>query len=339
MMEAAELFRPLAHPSVMRLPQRNDSRAPTDGELVTAARRGDGAALGLLLERHRPHLLARALRLLGYRPDAEDAVQETCLAAMRHLGAVRDPEAVGAWLHAVLRRACLQQRRRARRLTSEPELPELPEVVDPGAGPEARIERLELREWIWGALETLPEPLRVTAMLRYFGSYDAYDELAAILGVPIGTVRSRLAEARRRLADALLASAALLDDDGLTRRRLRAAFWADAFRDIVRRGDGDRFITHFDDDLLVAWSNGRTLRGRGHLAAEIEGDLAAGVRLEPERVLASDGVAVVEGRFVNPPGSPDHCPPGIALVLFGRDERASRIHLHLAPRIPRADGD
>jgi RNA polymerase sigma-70 factor (ECF subfamily) len=53
--------------------------------------------------------------------------------------------------------------------------------------------------------------------------------------------------------------------------------------------------------------------------------------------MGSDGVAVVEGRFVNPQEHPDHCPPGIALVLFGRDERASRIHLHLAQRRPRPD--
>jgi DNA-directed RNA polymerase specialized sigma24 family protein len=45
-----------------------------------------------LLERHRPRLFATAVRLLGYRSDAEDAVQETCLAAIRHIGSVRDPE-------------------------------------------------------------------------------------------------------------------------------------------------------------------------------------------------------------------------------------------------------
>ena len=94
--------------------------------------------------------------LVGYRSDAEDAVQETCLAAIRHIGSVRDPE--------------------------------------------------------WGALQRLPEPLRVSAMLRYFGSYDSYDEVATILGVPIGTVRSRLSEAKIKLAEALLASAALIDD-------------------------------------------------------------------------------------------------------------------------------
>src|SRR4051794_31657457 len=98
----------------MRLSPHAHPPPPRDGELVEAIRNGDGVSLGVLLERHRPRLLAAAFRLLGYRPDAEDAVQETCLIAMRHVAGVREPEAVGAWLHAVLRRTCLQHRRSRR---------------------------------------------------------------------------------------------------------------------------------------------------------------------------------------------------------------------------------
>jgi RNA polymerase sigma-70 factor (ECF subfamily) len=305
-----------------------------DADWVRAARGGDVAALGLLLERHRPRLLATAIRLLGYRSDAEDAVQETCLIALRHLGAVRDPEAVGAWLQSVVRRSCLQlQRRRRGELLTE----SIPDLPDGAAGIEERIEQLELRDWIWGALQRLPETLRVSAMLRYFGSYNSYDEVAAILGIPIGTVRSRLSEAKVKLADALLASAGLMDDDTQARARERRRFWTEAFEDIFRRGDSSGFVRHFATDLQLAWSSGRIARGREHLAAEIDGDLAAGVRLDLGRVLTNDGIAVVEGRFVNPPEAPDHCPPGIALVVFGQGDRASRIRLHLAPRPPCSD--
>jgi len=306
----------------------------TDADLVAAARGGDGAALGLLLERHRPRLFATAVRLLGYRPDAEDAVQETCLAAMRHIGSVRDPESVGAWLQAVVRRACMQQERRRRNgelLTDS--------LLDERPGPEDRIDRLELRDWIWGALQRLPEPLRVSAMLRYFGSYDSYDEVATILGVPIGTVRSRLSEAKIKLADALLASAGLIDDGARVRTRARERFWTDEFQDVFRRGESSRFVSHFATDLLIGWSGGRMARGREHLVTEIEGDLAVGVRIDLERVMTNDGIAVVEGRFVNPPEAPDHCPPGVALVMFGSDRRTSAIRLHLAPRAPRPDED
>jgi RNA polymerase sigma factor (sigma-70 family) len=299
---------------------------------MAAFRGGDVAALGLLLERYRPSLLAAAKRIVGHGPDAEDALQETCLIALRHLGSVRNPEAVGGWLHIVLRRACLQQKRRAR---TEVLAHELPEVAADAEGPERRIERLELREWVRGAIDRLPEPLRVAAMLRYFGSYDSYDEVAAILGVPIGTVRSRLSEARAKLADALLASAGLIHDDRRAGDRAREQFWLAEFRDIFKRGESGRFVSHFSPELRVQWSNGRRAQGRRHLAAEIDSDLAAGVRLDLERVVGSGGVTVVEGRFVNPASAPDHCPPGISLVLAGQPERPSGIRLHLAQRPPR----
>jgi len=314
--------------------------SPSDADLLASARGGDVASLGVLLERHRPRLLATAINLVGFRPDAEDAVQETILIALRHIGAVRDPSAVGAWLQMVVRRTCLQHWRRRR---GEVVTDSVPDIADNRMSAEERIEQLELRDWIWTALDRIPEPLRVSAMLRYFGSYDSYDELAAILGVPIGTVRSRLSEAKIKLADALLASAGLIDDDTRVRSKERAQFWSRAFEDIFRRGDSTGFISHVHPDVLVGWSNGNVVRGREHLAAEIDGDLEAGVRLDVERVMSSVGIAVVEGRFVNPPEAPNHCPPGIALIVFQQTDRegdrARGIRLHLSARAPRPDED
>lgn len=304
---------------------------PTDGDLVRAAQAGDGAALGVLLERHRPRLYAAALRLVGYRADADDAVQETCLAALRHVGRLRDADSAGAWLHAIVTRACLQQRRRSRTVP----LDALPELVDDSVSVEERFERLALRDWLWSALHRLPDALRVTAMLRWFGSYDSYDEMAAILGVPIGTIRSRLSDARSKLAGALLDDAGRVDHDARRVARERERAWADSLRGIARRGDADEFVARFERDLHLVWSSGVSARGRHVLAAEVESDLAAGVLLHPERVMSSEGITIVEGRFANPPESPDHCPPGAAFVVFGRGDRASRLHLHLAPRLPR----
>lgn len=308
----------------------------TDGDLVVAAQGGDAIALGVFLERHRAHLLARALRLVGNSSDAEDAVQETFLQAMRHIGAVRDPDAAGAWLHAVLRRACLQLRRRDRDVTL---VGSAPDLADEREDLEANLERQALRDWIWNALERLPEPIRVSATLRYFGSYDSYEEIAAILGVPIGTVRSRLSTAKTQLANALLESAGLAHDERRRHLQARGEVWSDAFRGIFRQGSSTPFVSRMQPSVAIRWSNGIEAHGRDHLAGEIEGDLAAGVRIDLERVLINDGVAVLEGRFVNPPESPEHCPPGIALVLFESNDRASRVRLHLAPRAPRPTDD
>jgi DNA-directed RNA polymerase specialized sigma24 family protein len=87
--------------------------APTDGELACAARAGDVASLGVLLERYRAPLHGAALRLLEHAK-ADDAVQETFVIALRRIGDVHDPEAIGGWLHAVLRNVCLMSARRQR---------------------------------------------------------------------------------------------------------------------------------------------------------------------------------------------------------------------------------
>jgi RNA polymerase sigma-70 factor (ECF subfamily) len=309
---------------------------PTDAELAIAARDGDCACLGLLLERHRTRLYAAALRLLGFGPEAEDAVHDTFLIALRHIANLKDPNAVAGWLHTVLRRCCLQhlRRRRGEILTAE-----VPDRPDDGVSTEERLEKAELRDWVWGALCRLPEPLQATAMLRYFGSYQSYEELAAILGVPIGTVRSRLSEAKRKLAEMLLETAGLVDPDIRLRSREHRRFYFEIFDGLNRHGERDRFLDHFAKDLCLVRGGGRPVLGRSHLASEIDSDTDAGVRLEPQRVFGAGNVVVVEGRFSNPPENPFHCPPGVALVIFRHHGTAQRLHLHLSPRPPRIDDD
>lgn len=304
---------------------------PSDAELLASARAGDRASLGALLERHRARLLAVALSFLGNRPEAQDAVHDAFLTALFRLGEVRDAAAVGRWLAAIVRSRCLMELRRRR--THAAAVP--PGEAERVAAAQAAVERHALRDWLWTALGGLSEPLRIAVMLRYFGSYGSYQELAAILGVPVGTVRSRLAEAKHRLGELLLEGATAADPDGRARVDERRRTLLESFRDIYRRARGrDAFLSRFADDVRIVLSSGAFAVGRSHLAAEIDGDTAAGVRFEPERVLASGRVAVVEGRFENPPEDPHHCPPGASMVLFGHEDRLERLHLHLSPRPP-----
>jgi len=309
---------------------------PTDAELAVAARGGDCACLGLLLERHRARLYAAALRVLGYGPEAEDAVHDTFLIALRHIGGLKDPQAVVGWLHIVLHRCCLRQLRRRRGEILTADVPDRP---DERASIEERLEKVALREWVWDALRKLPEPLQATAMLRYFGSYQTYEELAAILAVPIGTVRSRLSEAKRKLAEMLLESAGLVDADARSQSRERQRFYIEIFDGLNRHGERDRFFGHFAEDLHLVRRGSKPVLGRSFLALEVDSDTEAGVRLEPQRILSASHVTVIEGRFVNPPEDPFHCPPGVALVIFQRDGKARRLHLHLSPRPPRIEDD
>ena len=84
----------------------------TDADLVRAAQAGDTAGLGALLERHRSRLHAIAVSILGHGPQAEDAVQDACVIALRRIGELRDPAAARAWLAAILVNVCRGQLRR-----------------------------------------------------------------------------------------------------------------------------------------------------------------------------------------------------------------------------------
>ena len=240
---------------------------PNDAELALAAQGGDCRCLGLLLERHRARLYATALNMLGYGSDAEDAVHETFLIALRRIGELKDPQAVAGWLRTVLHRCCLQQLRRRRREILTADIPDRP---DERASIEEKLEKTALREWVWDALRKLPEPLQATAMLRYFGSYQSYEELAAILAVPIGTVRSRLSEAKRKLAEMLLETAGLVDADARSQSRSRQQFYFEIFNGLNRHGERDRFLGHFAEDLHLVRGSSEPVLGRSFLAGEVE---------------------------------------------------------------------
>ena len=298
---------------------------PSDGELVRAAQAGDVAGLGKLLERYRAPLHAAALRMLGHG-SAEDAVQETFVIALRRLGDLRDPDAVGGWLHSVLRNVCLTSVRRDRALELRDELARGSSDVERSV--EEVVDSLALRDWVWTALSRLPAPLQATAMLRWFGGHPSYAEIAAILGVPVGTVRSRLSEAKRQLAEALLASAGLAHDGARRARERGVALYGGALDDHVR---WEGFVRTFSDDVVVVRARGDEVRGRRAVTKLVTAYPEAGVELRPTRLLSGERVTILEGRFVGP--HPYRCPPDTAQVHYHRaDGLTDRVHLYYAPR-------
>ncbi|PLS82836.1 MAG: hypothetical protein CYG60_23485, partial [Actinobacteria bacterium] len=141
---------------------------------------------------------------------------------------------------------------------------ELPQSVESRASEpsvEAAVDRLVMREWVWMALGRLPEALQVTAVLRYFGSHASYEEISATLGVPVGTVKSRLNGAKIKLAEALLETADL--EHGEARRVVesRTRFFRAAY-DEHNRGDGyDILASIFSEDLELSISDGTVFTG------------------------------------------------------------------------------
>jgi RNA polymerase sigma-70 factor (ECF subfamily) len=177
--------------------------SPTDAELVRLARSGNRRALDRLLRRHHGRVAAICRRLCRDPADAEDAAQEALLAIVNGLARFDGRSSFATWAYRVAANRSLDELRRRRRR---------PEPVDPGAaaqvrGPDARdpgelaVAATE-RDRVLVELGRLPEEFRDAVVLRDVLDLD-YHEIAVLTGVPIGTVRSRIARGRGRLADAL----------------------------------------------------------------------------------------------------------------------------------------
>jgi RNA polymerase sigma-70 factor (ECF subfamily) len=277
-----------------------------------------------------------ALRILGRGPEAQDAVQDAFLIALNSIDRLREPEAVGGWLRGILRNVCLMRLREKR---GEVLLEEHAHHVEERSfelSAEEYIDRLALREWVWAALYELPEVLRVTAMLRYFGSYPSYGELSVILGVPVGTVKSRLNQVKVKLAEALLKTAGWEHDEARRFTESQTRYFTAVF-DEYNRGQGyEIFVSALSDDLLYVRSDGKS-GGLGWLVEGLEDDLEVGMKLHLTNIIASKDVTIVEGNLENPPDNPSHCPPATSQVYFYRDGRICLMREYFAPRPERRE--
>jgi len=168
--------------------------ADPDADLLARFAAGrDEAAFAALVARHGPMVLAACRRVLGHH-DAEDACQAAFLVLARRAGTVRIRGSVAAWLHGVARRAALAARRAAhRRRVHEAR------VVPPGPDPAPDHDLGELRAVLDREIARLPDKYRAVLVLADLEGRDRR-EVAADLGLPVGTVASRHARARALLA-------------------------------------------------------------------------------------------------------------------------------------------
>lgn len=169
----------------------------TDADLLARHVGGDPGAFGELVRRHRDRLWAVALRTLGDREEAADALQDALVSAYRAAGRFEGRAAVTTWLHRIVVNACLD---RARRKAARPAVP-LPEDLDqrlPAPVEDDPAIRGETRETVLAALATLSPDQRAALVLVDMEGYPV-DEVASMLSVPSGTIKSRCARGRAKL--------------------------------------------------------------------------------------------------------------------------------------------
>jgi RNA polymerase sigma-70 factor (ECF subfamily) len=300
---------------------------PSDAALVSSAHAGDAAALGALIARHRASMIAIAVGLLGHRPEAEDAVQDAVIAALANLHELRDPNLSGAWLRAIVRNNCLMSlRRRRSRAAHEQGSPEA------SLDPEELFDRHALRGWLFRALDSLSEPLQLVVLLRYFTDLASYQQIASFSGVPVGTVRSRLSEAKRKLAELLLSEASDRHDEleARTERRVREA------AQVLAEAEQGRFsrvaTTLFEPGVSIVGPTpdwGTDLR---FLIHAIDHDRERGVRHVLRNVVCGKRLTIWEMDLVSPPGCARPCPPSIVWAHFAPNGRTRHVRLFHSQR-------
>ena len=184
---------------------RNSGRRADAGETTVESAR---SSRSLRFERVvLPHLDA-AYTLARYltrdAADADDAVQEAVLRAIRYVDTLHSDADARSWLLTIVRRECYELTGGRRRMMTELPPDDSPtlRLVDPSPSPEHETDRRLIQARVTAAVDLLPEQLRETLILREIQQC-SYEEIAAITEAPLGTVMSRLARARARLADAL----------------------------------------------------------------------------------------------------------------------------------------
>jgi RNA polymerase sigma-70 factor (ECF subfamily) len=192
-------------------PGERSEAGPSDLEAVKRAVEGDHDAFRVLVERYQDRAYGLALRVMRDEEQAKDVVQDAFLKAYRSLDRFEGRSSFYTWFYRVVMNLCIDAKRRQPpgRTVEWDEAHALETPVGTGldavdsdrqraSGPAGDLERAELRETIRRAIEELPDDARQTLMLREIDGL-SYSEIAKSLGVPKGTVMSRLHHARRRL--------------------------------------------------------------------------------------------------------------------------------------------
>jgi RNA polymerase sigma-70 factor (ECF subfamily) len=185
--------------------------------LIKAAQRGDLEAFNFLVLRYQNLLFGIALRLLNDEDVAGDAVQEALISAFRRFHTFRG-DSLRSWLARVVVNACYDEMRKKRRQHSVPlelfnaegeEIETSYWLVDPQVDPERQYESSELENAIQNSLDKLPPIYRLMLVLVDIEGL-SYEEAASAAGIPVGTVKSRLARARLQMQKSLQLAGELL---------------------------------------------------------------------------------------------------------------------------------
>lgn len=294
-------------------------------ELLVAAQEGDSMAWSTLYGQHYAWMYAYALQICRNNMDARDAVQETFIRAFLYLHQLHNPHAFTGWLKTALIRQCY------RIANKNPTHTNYHLVAHEGCSENEFLDKLELqskRMKVQDGLSRLSENLQIVLLLRYFSDWNSYEQISAVLNIPVGTVRSRLSQARLKITENWKTRSG--ENDMALRE---SAEWSHMYRQYfvnvhVDMQYRERLINHFQNDLQVVFTSGRRVSGKSHIEKLIEEDMRFGSRFSDIQVVGSRTITIVETKNINSSVYPDHCPENSVFVLYRNKNKVGKIHLY-----------
>lgn len=177
--------------------------------VLKEAKQGNEFAFARIVETYEKRIYQLCYRMVGTPEDAADQTQETFLKAWRGLSAFQGDCSIGTWLYRLAANCCIDHLRREKKHRThlkqwdggEEDRPR-PDPADPSPGPQETLERKERQEAVWNAMKRLTPEHRMILILRETQGL-SYGEIAEVLGLEEGTVKSRLARARLQLRNTL----------------------------------------------------------------------------------------------------------------------------------------
>ena len=185
----------------------------SDEVLLRRTQKGDADAFEELMAGQESRMYAIALRMMGNREDAQDCAQEAMVRIYRAMSAFKGQSSLATWIYRITMNTCLDELRRKKNRPST----SLDNLLDQGwspsdgdNSPERRAIQSETRKTLAGAIRDLPEDMRSSIVLRDVQGY-SYDEIAQMLDVNVGTIKSRISRGREKLREKLSKKAELFD--------------------------------------------------------------------------------------------------------------------------------
>jgi len=167
---------------------------PADADLVALTLRGNPDAFATLVERYDRAVYHLAYRTLHDVEEARDATQEAFFRAFRSLRTFKPEAKFSTWIFAITYHACCDRLGRRKHYSGD----ELPERADSAPGPEQRVIALDEASRLRAAIDALPEKYRTVVTLFHLQGRQ-YEEIATVLGLPMGTVKTHLFRAKEQL--------------------------------------------------------------------------------------------------------------------------------------------